>query len=124
MAEVKDSGHRRTFDTGAQRDRGGDKPAVHLISPFALKRLGSHYAAGARKYDSRNWEKGMPISECVASMCRHVEDFKAGEIDEDHLAAIAWNAIAIMHYQEMIRRGGLPAELDDMPDYSKVKEPG
>jgi hypothetical protein len=35
-----------------------------------------------------------------------------------HLAAIVFGAQALMHYREMIDRGLLSAELDDMPKYS------
>ena len=50
-------------------------------------------------------------------MFRHLLKWMAGDESEDHLAAIAWNAMAIMHYQEMIKRGALPETLNDMPDY-------
>jgi hypothetical protein len=54
-------------------------------------------------------------------MERHLIEYKKGKTDEDHLAAIAWNAMAIMHYQEMIKLGHLPPELDDMPKYLQQK---
>jgi hypothetical protein len=43
--------------------------------------------------------------------------YQQGKRDEDHLAAIMFNAMALIHYEEMIERGRLPAELNDMPDY-------
>ena len=43
---------------------------------------------------------------------------KQGKRDEDHLAAIMFNAMALIHYEEMIERGILPAELSDMPAYA------
>ena len=43
--------------------------------------------------------------------------FMQGLRDEDHLAAIMFNAMALIHYEEMIERGVLPAELNDMPNY-------
>jgi hypothetical protein len=71
----------------------------------------------------RNWENGMPFSRCVASLKRHVMKFQHGKRDEDHLAAIMFNAMALIHYEEMIERGLLPATLNDMPHYQPVAKP-
>jgi hypothetical protein len=46
--------------------------------------------------------------------------YQQGKRDEDHLAAIMFNAMALIHYEEMIERGLLPAELNDMPEYQPV----
>ena len=43
--------------------------------------------------------------------------YQQGLRDEDHLAAIMFNAMALIHYEEMIERGVLPAELNDIPFY-------
>ena len=48
-------------------------------------------------------------------MYRHLLQWLQGDAEEDHLAAIVFGAQALMHYREMIDRGLLPAELDDMP---------
>lgn len=85
---MKDSGKRRTFETGAVRDRGEFKPRPDLISPHANMREGAWLAKGAEKYGVGNWTHGMPVSECVASLCRHLEAYKLGKADEDHMAAI------------------------------------
>ena len=114
---MKDSGERRTFETGAVRDRGQFKPRPDLISPHANLREGAWLEVGAKKYKPRNWEAGMPISECVASLCRHLEAYKLGLRDEDHMAAIRTNAGFILHFEEEIKAGRLPASLDDMPLY-------
>src|ERR1035437_458730 len=118
--KMKDSGERRTFETGAVRDRDDKKPRPDLISPHANMREGAWLALGAKKYEVRNWESGMPISECVASLCRHLESYKLGLADEDHMAAIRTNAGFILHYEEEIKACRLPASLDDMPHYLQV----
>ncbi len=97
-----------------------DKPRPDLISPFAEERQGHWLRMGAAKYAERNWEKGMPFSRCVASLKRHLMKYQQSKRDEDHLAAIMFNAMALIHYEEMIERGRLPAELNDMPDYAPV----
>ncbi len=117
MTKIHDSGNRQAFDTGAVRDTAGEKPRPDLISPFAIERLGEWLRLGAVKYDERNWEKGIPISRCVASLCRHLMKYQQGHRDEDHMAAVMCNASFILHYEEMVRLGRLPESLCDMPKY-------
>lgn len=114
---MHDSGERQEFSTGAVRDTATGKPRIDLISPFANRRLGEWLRLGAVKYAERNWEAGMEISRCVASLHRHLAAYQAGDTDEDHMAACMCNASFIMHYEEMIKRGVLPKELDDRPNY-------
>lgn len=109
--KVKDSGKRQKFDSGAVRDTDEGKPRFDLISPFALKRVASHLAKGAKKYEERNWEKGISISRCYASMLRHAFAYGMGENDEDHLSAVCFNAMAIIHFEENSR-----FDLMDMPN--------
>jgi hypothetical protein len=105
---MTDSGKRQAFGKGmAIRDTADDKPRPDLISPFAEERQGHWLRMGAAKYAERNWENGMPFSRCVASLKRHVMRYQQGKQDEDHLAAIMFNAMALIHYEEMIERGRL-----------------
>lgn len=97
--EVKDSGERQRFSSGAQRDTQDDKPRFDLIPPKALERLAYVYARGADKYDENNWMKGIPFQRTLASAERHLKAFEMGKTDEDHIAQAAWNLFAIMHYQ-------------------------
>ena len=69
-----------------------------------------------------NWSLGQPFSEVTASMHRHLLQWEQGDEEEDHLAAIVFGAQALMHYREMIDRGVLPPELDDMPKYETSGE--
>ena len=119
---LKQSGGEDQFTTGAVRDISTDKSRPDLISPFAEERLGDWLKLGAERYAERNWEKGMPMSRCLASLCRHVMKFKQGLKDEDHLAAILFNAMALIHYEEMIEKGALPKELNDLPNYEEPKK--
>ena len=114
---MHDSGDRQQFESGAVRDVAEDKPRPDLVSPFAMTRLGEWLRLGAIKYLDRNWEAGMPISRCVASLYRHLMEYQKGSGDEDHMAAIMCNAMFILHYEEMIQLGVLPVELADMPQY-------
>jgi hypothetical protein len=116
--DMKDSGERQNFETGAVRDAAMGKPRPDLISPHAAIREGHWLRMGADKYRERNWESGMPISRCIASLERHLAAFKLGQADEDHMAAIRCNAGFILHFEEEIKAGRLPASLDDMPHYA------
>jgi len=120
---MHDSGNRQSFATGAVRDTADDKPRPDLVSPFAMERLGEWLRLGAVKYRERNWEQGIPVSRCVASLARHLMKYQQGCRDEDHMAAVMCNAMFILHFEEMIRRSLLPSELDDMPTYQAVSLP-
>jgi len=111
--KVKDSGTREEFATGSKRDSRKGKGRYDLISPFGLKRLAIHYENGADKYGSHNWTKGQPICRYLDSALRHGFCYLSGMRDEDHLAAMAWNAFAAIHTEECIQLGVLPPELDD-----------
>jgi len=112
-----DSGRRKEFPSGALADGAGGRGRFDLLSPIAIKRLAEVFERGAKKYDDRNWEKGTPIHRFIDSGLRHVFQFMEGWRDEDHLAQAAWQLLGAAHTLEMINRGLLPEELDDMPTY-------
>jgi hypothetical protein len=90
------------------------KPRYDLIPPDVMEALAAHYAAGAKKYEDRNWEKGMKWTTCFASLMRHAWAWLAGEdYDQEtgslHMVAVAWNAFALAAYQ--LRKTGT----DDRP---------
>ena len=118
--EVKDSGKRQEFDTGSKRDTRDGKGRFDLIPPYALTRLARHYENGATKYGDRNWEKGQPLARYLDSMIRHAYKFLGGSREEDHLAAVAWNALAYIETEYRIERGILPADLDDIESVRKM----
>ena len=112
--EIKDSGNRRAFETGSVRDMAEGKGRYDLIPPEAVRRLAVHYEKGAVKYGDRNWQKGQPIHVYADSMLRHAQKVLARFEDEDHLAAVMWNAAAIIYTREAIRNGDLPESLEDL----------
>jgi len=114
---TKDSGERRKFNTGAQRDVVNGKGRYDLISPIMIERLAKLLQRGAEKYNDRNWEKGMPLSVYMDSGMRHLFKFLEGHRDEDHLIAAIWNLQALLHIEEMVKRGVLSEELLDLPNY-------
>ena len=134
---IKDSGARRKFDTGAERDiaegkgrcdllpldvvsntvdsmvlnhindyvRCGDVLSLYdAIIDFSEQEMNrdiytvmievsKHYEAGAKKYDERNWEKGIPVHCFIDSGVRHYLKWRRGDIDEPHDRAFIWNML-------------------------------
>ena len=109
MTVLPDSGQREQFSTGAVREIQTGKGRYDLITPYGLQRLALHYERGAAKYADRNWEKGIPVSRCFSSAVRHLFQYLAGDRSEDHLAAAAWNIMAIMHFEAVL------PEMVDLP---------
>lgn len=120
--ELKDSGKREFYRSGMIREPQLGRGRYDLISPIALRALAIHYEKGAEKYSERNWEKGGPHSRHLNSAMRHLQQYLEGDRSEDHLSACVWNCFSIEHNQEMIDRGVLPQELNDLPNYSKNME--
>lgn len=56
---------------------------------------------GSVKYGDDNWLKGIPISNIINHIEKHLAHFKregTGCADDD-LAAIAWGVFALMHFE-------------------------
>ena len=106
--------HRRIFETGAVRDIDAGKPRIDLIAPEALIALGNVLAEGAKHYGERNWEKGIPLSQFLASMMRHYVAVQMGDHTENHDEKMLWNAMAFVATASRINAGKLPATLDDI----------
>lgn len=115
--DLKDSGHRREFSSGAVRDRGAGKARPSLIPGWAEFAYGWILEAGARKYDDRNWEKGMPISEYIDSARRHLDAYKMGKRDEAHLWQAFWNVGAAIHTQILVYLNIYPQEFYNLPNH-------
>ncbi len=120
------------FDSGSRRDSAEGKGRPDLLPVHALiriakvcdpevvpihgiQRLSVHYENGAVKYGDRNWELGQPLSRYYSSMFRHLQKWVGGAREEDHLAAVVWNACAIMDHEERIDRDLLDMKWNDMP---------
>lgn len=111
---LKDNGDRTKFATGAVRDASANKGFFHCLPFIAIERLAKLYEAGARKYGKDNWKKGIPLSRYVDAYFRHGFKLSEGWIDEDHAAALMWNAVGFMWTLNEIEMGLLPAELNDI----------
>ena len=71
----------------------------------AILELSKHYEAGAKKYDARNWEKGLPLHSFVDSGVRHYLKWARGDADEPHDRAFLWNMFGLLwtfkHHPEL-----------------------
>lgn len=88
---IKDSGDRTQFDTGAVRDMHSGKGRMDLLPWYAILEVSKHCENGAIKYGEHNVDKGLPEHSLIDSGSRHLAKYIAGERDEDHLLAAVWN---------------------------------
>ena len=100
--QVKDSGEREQFNTGAVRDTREGKGRFDLIPSEPMFRLARHYELGAAKYTDHNWKKGIKSSRCLDSLLRHAFAYSRGDREEDHLSAVVFNAFAIMWNEDCL----------------------
>ena len=89
-----------TYESGAKRESKEGKGRYDLISPIAEHRRALRMEYGAKIHGEHNWEKGLPIKSYIASALRHINEYKQGRRDEDHLAAAAVNLDMAMHTEE------------------------
>lgn len=61
------------------RKDDGDKIRMELLPPELLTAVASILTFGAKKYDDRNWEKGMAWSRVYGALLRHLNSWWAGE---------------------------------------------
>jgi len=166
MAELKDSGARRNFGTGAVRDvaegKGrcdllplgviGEQTDDNILSFIeayirdgvpellweaicifskrhyneiftALLEVSKQYEDGARKYNERNWEKGIPLHCYIDSGVRHYLKFLRGDKDEPHDRAFVWNMLgAIWTHENHPELIDLPFAQKDNPAEEPPKD--
>ena len=137
---IKDSGHRKQFESGAVRDA---RPGVGRCDLLPLGIIGSalndpvlinielyirkgslaylwnaltefvtqtyknmytafleasiQYEEGAKKYDERNWEKGIPLHCYIDSGVRHYLKWRRGDTDKSHARAFIWNMLGAIY---------------------------
>lgn len=91
--EIKDSGERREFTSGAVRDMSQGKGRMDLLPWAAIIEVSKHCEKGAIKYGEHNVDKGIPTHSLCDSALRHLAKYLDGQIDEPHLLAAAWNLL-------------------------------
>lgn len=109
MSQIKDSGNRTEFVTGAVRDIHEGKGRMDLLPWRAIIELSKHCERGAIKYDERNIDKGVPVHSLMDSAFRHMAKYMEGENDEPHLVAALWNLAWAVQF-EVVK-----PEMQDIP---------
>ena len=111
---MKESGKKRDFPFGAVRDSAEGKPRMELIPyDLLLLRLAPWYAEGAEKYGDNNWRKGQPNSVLLGSLMRHLTKWLMGMKDEDHLAAVVWNALGLLNNDQYMKDNPVISDTSD-----------
>jgi hypothetical protein len=80
-----------------------NKLRYDLCPAIAQREYAKVWTEGLKKYPARNWEKGFPFSEVIASAMRHLEAIRLGEeIDEEsgllHSAHLMANAAMLTEF--------------------------
>jgi hypothetical protein len=89
------------FESGAVRSNDGDLDRYDLISPQALRRVARRYGIGGVTYGDGNYLKGIPVPNVLRHAEQHLQRYKfEGNVKDDNLAAVVWNCLTIMHYEE------------------------
>ena len=112
---IKDSGNRTEFETGAVRDMKRGVGRMDLLPWYGIMEVSKHCEEGAEKYGEHNVDKGIPLHSLCDSAARHLAKFIAGETDEDHLRAAAWNLLWALN-----QRTTHP-ELDDLYSHKETE---
>jgi hypothetical protein len=121
---TKDSGARQDYASGMRRDLQTGKPDFFLMLPLGIPykaqpitRLAALLERGMDKYGLRNWELANSPEELhrfKASALRHMNQWVAGETDEDHMAAVMFNLIA---YETTRYKLEHPERLIKLPEF-------
>lgn len=112
---------RDVFVSGAHRSSGAGRGHPEDISPYFTKRLAMLLERGAAAHGALNYAQGMGIKRSLQAIERHTWQFKMGDTSEDHLAAIAFNVMTIIHTLEGIKMGCIDPSLNDMPSFMPPK---
>ena len=112
---IKDSGKRTEFETGAKRDIQHGKGRMDLLPWYGIIEVSKHCEEGADKYGEHNVDRGIPLHSLCDSAARHLAKFIAGEMDEDHLRAAAWNLLWALNQRKT------HPELDDLYSHKETE---
>jgi len=97
------SGRNPDYDENKAFRTNENKLRYDLCPAIAQREYAKVWTEGLKKYPERNWEKGFPFSEVIASAMRHLEAMRLGEmIDEEsgllHSAHLMANAAMLTEF--------------------------
>ena len=84
-----------------------------MICTYFTEALGYHLGHGAVKlgHGERNWEEGLPDTDYLAGVHRHLMYLTRGLCDEDHASAISFNLMGLRQNAELGRSEGTPVKI-------------
>jgi hypothetical protein len=99
-----------------------DKIRLELLPLAALEEIGKVFTFGAKKYEDRNWEKGILYSRVFGALLRHLFLWWCNKTRDDetginHLAHAGCCLLFLLHYEQYPY---LYKKFDDRPNYSGV----
>ena len=74
-----------TIGNGVQREESSRHVRYDLIPPEAIIALAEVLYEGSKKYGDRNWEKGIPVQNCLDHCLGHLMQYQLGDTAEPHL---------------------------------------
>lgn len=113
-------GEKIEHESGATRHNAQGKGRFDLIPFRSLQRVAIHYELGAfgdgesEGHGADNWKLGLPRDEMLSSAIRHLLQYNANQIDEDHGAAAVWNILGAMYFED------LPATDEEKSELAKI----
>lgn len=92
------------FSTALGRKDDDGKLRYDLIPVAPLREVAKVYTMGAKKYEDRNWEKGLKWGRVYAALQRHAQAWWGGETNcpkdgQHHLSSVVWAAFALMEFE-------------------------
>lgn len=87
-----------SFQCKAFPMNGATTPTQRMAN--TLLEVSIHYEEGAKKYDDRNWEKGINLHCYIDSGVRHYLKWLRGDKDEPHNRAFVWNMLGAIWTQK------------------------
>lgn len=94
--EIKDSGERTEFHTGAVRDMGGNKPRPDLISPFFLHRVRSELLKYVQDLTTPIW-RSVAVPDMLVDLHTYLDSYSMGCKGEDMLAKASIVLLTLLH---------------------------
>lgn len=96
---------------------GADLTDITACMSIGLLKTSMHYEEGANKYGENNWKLGQPMHVLLDSGIRHTLKSIAGNNDEPHLRAAAWNFLcAIWTMDNLPELMDIPKSGNDRPE--------
>jgi len=91
---------------------------IDLIPPVALERLSLHNELCCLLWDgaTHSWQtEGFPVSKRIDSLKRHIDEAHHMEYEEDAIAHLIWNFMAVYHVCKLF------PDLNDLPNYEMLR---